>query len=684
LVGSAGGAGGTSPWQGIIILNLSDPENPTEVSRWEETYIHDIYVKNDTAYACDIYNGSLFIIDVSDKTNPTTMVEHNYSNYGCHAVWVTDDSKYAVTSEEENGGYVYIFDIQDFNNINMVATWYPNEPQVQNKTAHNVEIKDDLLYVSYYVYGTRIVDMSDPSNPVEVGYYDFYPGQQGLYSGNWGTYPYTGNGLIYSTDYSGNGLFVMSYPFMGEIEFDEIIDTEDNITPINLDVEIDESPSYPIDFSSARVYWGMNGIITDSSALSANNDGDYTGILTPSGADGVMHYYLGFNTTSGERVTKPYGAPYSTYSFNIGADQILPEVHSISDLSDHFYPSGTFDVYVVATDNIGISAVSLHWQVGESTIQSSECTQIGTSSEFVGALTYVDVEPGSTIRYWAVATDASSTANQSESEEKEFSITDDYILGDFENEEELDRWELGTWGRQYVNAFIEHGLNDSPGTTYEPNAENPCDLVEPLNLTYFEHAYFTFLSGEMFAEGDVGFLQMRRGSTGFWQNILSVNEFNVMVQRYADLDDYLNEEELYVRLLFTSDGAEESIGWFVDDIHLVLNQEMPEVGIKDIMILPDLIVLYPASPNPFNPVTSIRYNLPQAGLVKLQVYDLMGREIRTLTAGFENAGEKSAIWDAKDNQGNLQSALLFTSDEHEESIGWFVDDNHLILNQENA
>jgi len=59
VVGSAGGAGGTNPWQGIIILELSDPENPTELGRWEETYIHDIFVKNDTAYACDIYNGSL-------------------------------------------------------------------------------------------------------------------------------------------------------------------------------------------------------------------------------------------------------------------------------------------------------------------------------------------------------------------------------------------------------------------------------------------------------------------------------------------------------------------------------------------------------------------------------------------------------------------------------------------------
>jgi choice-of-anchor B domain-containing protein len=242
---------------GCRILDLADPENPVEVGSWEGAYFHDGYVKNDTLYGCGIYNGSLYIVDVSDKTNPTTMVEHNYSNYGCHSVWVTDDSKYVITGDEEYGGYLYIFDIQNFDNINMVATWYPDEPQVQNKSVHNVLIKDDLLYISYYVYGTRIVDISDPYDPIEVGYYDWYPGQQGLYSGNWGVYPFTENGLIYSTDYSGNGFFIMSYPYMGEIEFEKLPDTENNVDPITLSATINESSDYSVNYSTLMLYWGL-------------------------------------------------------------------------------------------------------------------------------------------------------------------------------------------------------------------------------------------------------------------------------------------------------------------------------------------------------------------------------------------------------------------------------------------
>ena len=644
---------------GCRILDLADPENPVEVGSWEGSYFHDGYVKNDTLYGCGIYNGSLYIVDVSNKTNPTTMVEHNYSNYGSHAVWVSDDSKYAITADEKNRGYINIFDIQDFSNINHLSTWYPNETNAANKSAHNVFFKDNLLYISYYVYGTRIVDMSDPSNPIEVGYYDFYPGQSGLYSGNWGTYPYSANGLIYSTDFSGNGLFVMSYPYMGEVEFEELNDTEDTSSPISLDVEIEESADYSIDYYTLQLFWGLNGVITDSSMMTASGGNNYSGSITPSGEVGIMQYYVAFETTSGSRVTKPYGAPFSTFSFNIGSDQIPPVVHSLSDLEDQFYPNGAYDVHIVTSDNIGIGHVELQWQIGNGDIQSTTCSESALSGVYEGILTYSDVEPGTIITYWTTITDASSMANETVSDSKVFSIAENYTLGDFENANALDRWNLGEWGRQYVNSNINYTLNNSPGTNYEPNSESPCYLVEPLDLTYFNHAYLYFFSGEMFGDGDFGYLQFKRGSSGMWQTALTVNSFNQVQEKYVDLDNFINEEELYIRLLFTSDSQDESIGWFVDDIHLVLNQVMPEVGIDDEIIMPNILTLNPAYPNPFNPTTVISYNLPQAGFVNLKVYDLMGREIRNLTSGFENAGMNSAMWDAKDNQGNIVSSGVY-------------------------
>ena len=651
---------------GCRILSLDNPINPVEVGSWEDDYFHDGFVKNDTLYGCGIYNGTLYIIDVSIKSNPINLVEHNYSNYGCHAVWVTDDSKYVVTGDEEAGGYVYIFDIQDFDNINLVSTWYPDEVDAEDKSVHNVLIKGDLLYISYYVYGTRILDISDPYNPTEVGYYDWYPGQSGLYSGNWGTYPLTENGLIYSTDYSGNGFFIMSYPFMGEINFEELNDTENNIDPLSFNVTINESPDFSVDYSSFKLYWGIDGMITDSASLtSAGNS--YVGSLTPSGENGIMHYYMAFNTQNGERVTKPYGAPFSSYKFNIGIDNVSPEVELITQVEDQFYPSGSFDVISIASDNIGINSVELFWQAGDNQIQSIVCEEShdqDLGAVYVGSISYNGIAPGTAIRYWAVATDASSQSNQSQSDENHFYISDQYALGNFENESSMDAWDLRDWGRQYVNHIIKWAINDSPNGLYSPNAYNACYLIEPINLTHFTKAYIKFKSGELLMPGDYGFVQVKRGDSPNWTNIMTVSSWNnqEMFERYINLNSYLNEEELYFRLLMTSDLSDESQGWYVDDINLVLNQDMPPNVNTDSNInnIPNKLTLNPSYPNPFNPNTKISFDLPKSSKVKLQIVDINGRGIANLLSNSLDSGTYNVNWNGTSDSGvNMSSGIYF-------------------------
>ena len=63
-------------------------------------------------------------------------------------------------------------------------------------------------------------------------------------------------------------------------------------------------------------------------------------------------------------------------------------------------------------------------------------------------------------------------------------------------------------------------------------------------------------------------------------------------------------------------------------------------------------VLHLNYPNPFNPQTTIWYELPAALPVDLQVYDLRGRLVRTLVSGkVESAGEHRILWDGRDRQG---------------------------------
>jgi len=68
--------------------------------------------------------------------------------------------------------------------------------------------------------------------------------------------------------------------------------------------------------------------------------------------------------------------------------------------------------------------------------------------------------------------------------------------------------------------------------------------------------------------------------------------------------------------------------------------------------LPEHYALHPANPNPFNPATVIRYDVPaNGGNVTIQIYDVGGRLIQTLVDGFESAGRREVTWRGLNNHG---------------------------------
>ena len=60
-------------------------------------------------------------------------------------------------------------------------------------------------------------------------------------------------------------------------------------------------------------------------------------------------------------------------------------------------------------------------------------------------------------------------------------------------------------------------------------------------------------------------------------------------------------------------------------------------------------------PNPFNPTTSINFSIPQDGLVKLVVYDILGKEVATIVNGEQAAGTYQVTFDAS----RLTSGVYF-------------------------
>jgi len=76
-------------------------------------------------------------------------------------------------------------------------------------------------------------------------------------------------------------------------------------------------------------------------------------------------------------------------------------------------------------------------------------------------------------------------------------------------------------------------------------------------------------------------------------------------------------------------------------------------------ILPITYNLYNAYPNPFNPVTRLRYVLPEDVLVNITIYDMVGRVVNNLVSSQQNAGYRFTQWNATNNEGQPVSAGLY-------------------------
>jgi hypothetical protein len=87
------------------------------------------------------------------------------------------------------------------------------------------------------------------------------------------------------------------------------------------------------------------------------------------------------------------------------------------------------------------------------------------------------------------------------------------------------------------------------------------------------------------------------------------------------------------------------------------NEVRDETGDRE---RPSEFVLSQNYPNPFNPSTKIEFTLPKSGFVSLDIYDVLGRKVRTLVSEELSSGYKSVIWDGKNEDGeDVASGVYF-------------------------
>lgn len=79
----------------------------------------------------------------------------------------------------------------------------------------------------------------------------------------------------------------------------------------------------------------------------------------------------------------------------------------------------------------------------------------------------------------------------------------------------------------------------------------------------------------------------------------------------------------------------------------------------DPTVLPTGYRLAQNYPNPFNPTTEIEYSLSGAGLVRLDVMNILGQTVTTLVDGWRQPGNYSARWDGRDQSGETVASGVY-------------------------
>jgi choice-of-anchor B domain-containing protein len=193
---------------GIVILDITNRENPVKRGNGPAPYSHDCFIKDDTLYAANIYSPSkLSIINVTNKDNPLLITQFAYPNAVCHNVWTSENRRWLLTTDEGGSNHLKLWDAQNLNNLVLTYEYIPYELAM----VHNAYFKGDTIFMAHYRAGVVALDVSTlPAAPTVIGYYDTYPGTGTAYQGAWNVFPYYNSGKFIVSDIK-TGLYVFRF-----------------------------------------------------------------------------------------------------------------------------------------------------------------------------------------------------------------------------------------------------------------------------------------------------------------------------------------------------------------------------------------------------------------------------------------------------------------------------------------
>lgn len=300
---------------------LSSPQAPTasyvpsELTRADYTHdassmhITDARAEaecvNATASGCtvmlDFNEDSMRLWDHTDTDSTSELSSTSYNEVAyTHSGWFSEDKQYAFVHDELDernfslNTRVMIFDISSLKTPVLAGVWTSDNGTID----HNGYVRGNRYYMSNYERGLTVLDISDPTAPEEVGFFDTYPAFNSTnFNGAWGVYPFLPSGNILVSDIQ-RGLFVLkdntlttatvvafsqsSYETEADTTFNlPVTKSGDSAMSVNYEVLSGSATSDDVLQASGELTWGANDTEPKNVTLSvsANDDTESDEIL---------------------------------------------------------------------------------------------------------------------------------------------------------------------------------------------------------------------------------------------------------------------------------------------------------------------------------------------------------------------------------------------------------------------
>ena len=211
----------------------------------------------------------------------------------------------------------------------------------------------------------------------------------------------------------------------------------------------------------------------------------------------------------------------------------------------------------------------------------------------------------------------------------------------------VQHWDNG----RIIELCISNGIQGNcPVDSYRLNIELPPEVGNLDSLHLLD------LKGGLLGNQMIGEIPIEIWSLNNLSNLnLSVNQFSgVLPESICELD--INwSEDFYINDNYLCPPYPSCIEDYVGEQDL---SNCENISIVD-EVTPLTYKLYNAYPNPFNPSTTLHYDLPNDEFVSITIYDMLGNVISNLVDDNQNSGYKSIQWDATNNQGQQVSAGVY-------------------------